>query len=136
MFEETFSRLLKMGNTMSIYHPIFDDEKRVWNLLIDLSVEQYAQIFGCSSDQISIHMTKKGIIFRLHESNVEYISTELYDGGEYGEPKLELINSSFWDIYIVPHIIPPSSFMAPEFDEDDIELAQIIMNEIEEEKAS
>lgn len=117
---------------MSIYHPIFDDEERVWNLPNDLGQEQYAEIFRCSSDKISIHLTEKGIIFRLFDAPSEYMATELYEIGKSAEPRLESINSSFWDIYIAPHIIQPSSFMAPEFDEDDIELAQIIMDEIEE----
>jgi hypothetical protein len=122
---------------MSIYHPIFDDEKRVWNLLSDISVEEYARIFCCASEYISIHLTKKGLIFRHNVPNAinEYMATELYDGGAVGEPKVEGIPPTFWDSYIAPHIIAPSSFMTPEFDEEDIELAQIIMDEIEEERS-
>ncbi len=120
----------KKGNAMSAYHPIFDDPERIWNLPIEFDAVRLGKIVD---GEVFYSHTKKGIIARLIRDGIHHIGT--YNGGtdDYPEPLWEEVPASFWDIYIAKYIIvPPMINMDGEFDGDDIELAQIIMDEIEE----
>jgi len=122
---------------MSIYHPIFDDEKRVWDLPSDLDVPF---LEGHFSGKITLVLTAKGIVAHLcQHDKLHYLSTELIrvNNANNSEPWWNLtISLEFWEEYIIPYIIiPPLIDMKGEFDGDDIELAQIIMDEIDESKS-
>ena len=107
-------------------HPIFDDKDVIWNLADGLDVER-ARFHWPTMEIVN---TEKGpIAYFAHEDGWYYYST--HDTGS-GLPWWNRASAKFWDTYIVPHIIQPSPFGKEIFDEDDIELAKIFMEEIDE----
>jgi len=116
---------------MTVYHPIFDDKSRIWDLdVAKLDILELERKFG---GVVEVALTKKGQIAQLRQHGNYYIGTKncAFPGHPH-EPRWEHVSEAFWRVYIVPHIYVPSMIdMTGEFDGDDIELAQIIMDELE-----
>lgn len=79
----------------------------------------------------TFHKTDMGTI-ALYKTGEEWCYSTFVNKFDITVPWWIQIEPSIWSSQIEPHIIHPSSFSKEAFDEDDIELAKIFMEEIDE----
>lgn len=114
-------------------NPIFDDTIDIeWNIdPKNPEIMRECQRHWKGSD-ISFWKTKRGYIARMYRpdhNDVHAATAVVGNIPVWAWTAME----GFWEKYVVPHIIPETMInMDGEFDGDDIELAQIIIDELEE----
>jgi len=121
------------------------DSERIWDLEpSDYLIRRCEEHWGANGDDqglvgISFYQTKRGWFAKMVRHFVDGSVRDIHisHGMISGLPlwQYRITSQEEWDLYVAPYLSSNTMIdMEGELDGDDIELAQIIMDEIEEER--